>query len=739
VIEAMNRKTTGLTKKETAATTGSDLANADRPIRSASEDQLGRARFAKVLAAQISRMPQQDSSVLALQGAWGSGKSSVLNMVAELLRTDQEPHVIFNFNPWFFSSQEELIQRFFAELAGMLLAEPAKRLKSLGKSIAAYGDAVGPLGGVLSLVPGVGKALEGAPKALKFAGKLIEERSGAPGGDVQTQRGQLEELLLKSGQRFVVLVDDVDRLDRAELREIFRLVRLVADFPCMTYVLAFDRPSVARILNPADPDEADRYLEKIVQAAIDLPEVDGELVRRMVAKEIQRAVEELPEEWLDHQRWPDCFGFALLPLFETPRDVRRYANLLELALGALAEEVTLVDLLVLEAVRAAAPRAYQELVARRDVIATAPDDYVTDGGWDHRKKAIEEALKAIEEAAGSRAEPIRHVCRLLFPATRAVTENMHYGSDSAVAWRRDRRVAHSEVFEIYVQYDLPPHVVSQATVTSILRSSIDDAMEAVSRVPDERLQSLYGRMAHYEGRVPPERVPIVAAVMMEAFHRLPEANAMFEVRPDILLGRVLLRLIRPIETEARRAAIATGLVSSVQSLSATLELVTLVGHHENAGHKLVSELEWRSLEALLARRVRDSTPGRLAQERDLAELLDLASGLDEPPASAEWVISLLEQDEVFLALIGSALRVGWSSSLGSLHERTDHDLPWPALIRLVGEVLLVRRVREVLARRRPKDQDDRTRAGIALRVAQEYVDGRRRPGSSRDGRPDASD
>ena len=59
------------------------LFSADRPIASREEDLLGRSGFAESLASAIKGWTGNDSLIIALYGSWGSGKSSVKNMVLD--------------------------------------------------------------------------------------------------------------------------------------------------------------------------------------------------------------------------------------------------------------------------------------------------------------------------------------------------------------------------------------------------------------------------------------------------------------------------------------------------------------------------------------------------------------------------------------------------------------------------------------------------------------------------------
>ena len=66
----------------------------DRPIHRRSEDRLGRAGFANAIAKAIRGWRGRESLVIALYGQWGSGKSSVKNMVRETLKESSPKPVV---------------------------------------------------------------------------------------------------------------------------------------------------------------------------------------------------------------------------------------------------------------------------------------------------------------------------------------------------------------------------------------------------------------------------------------------------------------------------------------------------------------------------------------------------------------------------------------------------------------------------------------------------------------------
>jgi hypothetical protein len=112
----------------------------DNPIRTRAADQLGRAKFADHLTTFLAEEPGEEGLVVALTGPWGEGKTSVLNMVRERLE-NEHARTVLSFNPWMFSSRDQLVRVFFEQAA-----------PSCGARLLSYGQALAPL----TFVPLVG-------------------------------------------------------------------------------------------------------------------------------------------------------------------------------------------------------------------------------------------------------------------------------------------------------------------------------------------------------------------------------------------------------------------------------------------------------------------------------------------------------------------------------------------------------------------------------------------------------
>lgn len=132
--------------------------DADYPITKCDDDRLGRTDIARHIADMLYHAPVDHSIVFGLSGTWGSGKTSLLNMVGELLGTYDEPPIIVRFNPWNYPVGTDLVKPFLALLAKEIRhACSENKARNLADAIGDYADVLasmipsnfGVLGGLI--------------------------------------------------------------------------------------------------------------------------------------------------------------------------------------------------------------------------------------------------------------------------------------------------------------------------------------------------------------------------------------------------------------------------------------------------------------------------------------------------------------------------------------------------------------------------------------------------------------
>ena len=202
--------------------------NVERPIEAERDDRLLRQDFvSRLLGALIEPEGRATGIVLGLTGPAGSGKSSILNMVAERAEANHPATTVVMFNPWLANRRNGLIHAFFTEVTAALEAGPkkprsahAEKSRDLAQAFFKYGKRIAPADDNIWFCDG-GAAAAGIDRL----------RQSLTGGDTcRRMRDELTLALDESGTEVLVLIDEIDRLDDRDIMLCTQLVRSVADF-----------------------------------------------------------------------------------------------------------------------------------------------------------------------------------------------------------------------------------------------------------------------------------------------------------------------------------------------------------------------------------------------------------------------------------------------------------------------------------------------------------------------------
>lgn len=445
--------------------------SSDRPSTNPAQDLFGHAPFAKNLARAIRGYRSSDGIVLALYGPWGSGKSTVLAYVEHELEQgpEDERPVVVSFNPWWFSGQEHLAKAFLGQLQAVLPAKHAG-FKALGNKLAEFGGALGgaaDLAGAAFGIPLGGKAIEAGAKLFATKPK-----------DVPALKKAISGLLMEEKKRVLVLIDDIDRLAPDEVRQLFTVIKALADFPYVTYLLAFDREVAATAISEQTGLPGDRYLEKIIQVPFELPKVDHSALLQALCVRLDTVMAPTPEGRFESHYWNNVFYSGLHRLFSVPRDIVRLTNALSVTYPAVVGEVNPVDFIAIECLRVFLPSVY-------DVIRTSPEQFC---GYKaigtHGDKASVQAFHEawLQKVPEDLRASTRELVQQLFPRLESVWSNTHYSGDSLLRWRAKLQVCVPDIFPAYFRLSLPAGTVTRADVDALLASTHNpDAFAKVLR------------------------------------------------------------------------------------------------------------------------------------------------------------------------------------------------------------------------------------------------------------------
>ena len=487
----------------------------EHPIERPEEDELGRFPFAEQFAAAVRDHLGNESLVIALNGAWGSGKSSIWKMAQFALEKDQQrktPEIVY-FPLWEISGAEPLAAEFFSKLSEAVdralvnAGEPP--LRGL---VLRYGERVA--GGLQT----VGKLSEAAGELgvswLSFAGKVTGVVSGWFTASKEKLKARIAESLRRLPQPVIVVFDDIDRLTADEVALLFRLVKANADFPRFVYVLLFDREYAKAALDEVAGQRGDEFIEKVVQVTIDVPAPHPGQLRSILDAELRRLANELKTEitgWLE-ERVDFLLEQVLLPAVRHLRDVRRYVNSLRFHTRTLTQhgafQANFVDLAALEAARIWMPAFHDGVRRRRSELVRQSRGY----SYPERGAGTGERFEELVQLAGTQfrtsAERILH---LVFGVAKGGLS--HNGRDEFLA---HRRAAHDDFFDLYFQFELSADSLGQHEINALLASAESPEGFAASLrrfLAAGRLPTVFDYLRAHKTTSPEERRNIVQALV----------------------------------------------------------------------------------------------------------------------------------------------------------------------------------------------------------------------------------
>jgi predicted KAP-like P-loop ATPase len=282
--------------------------------------------------------------------------------------TESGDLVIIDFKCWWFQGEEALTLAFLQELKAALekgLGEKAKELLSkLGKKLLQARPVVGPA--VNLATAGAGRAL--ASGALDFATRFFSD-----GESLEKVFSDLSEAIAKQEKRFLVIIDDIDRLTPDEALQIFRLVKSVGRLPNVMYLLVFDRELAEKAVKERYPSEGPHFLEKIIQASFELPIPPRDELNNAVLAEIEKRCGTPQED--DLRRFFNIFYDAISPYIVVPRDIVRLSNAMSVSWPAIASEVNIADYVALEVMRLNEPILYDRIRLNKHRVCGLESEY----------------------------------------------------------------------------------------------------------------------------------------------------------------------------------------------------------------------------------------------------------------------------------------------------------------------------------------------------------------------------
>lgn len=655
-------------------------AHNDRPIGQPAEDRFGIDPFAQALAASIRKIKSPEGIVIALNGPWGSGKSSAMNLVLHHLKdaTEKGDLAVINFKCWWFRGEEALALAFFRELyagIGPTLGDKFKKaLPKIGARLLKAGSVLSAGSDLAGVTPGVGTL---ASSAMSWVADFIKTDD-----TVEKLQGELTKALAEQDKRFLIVIDDIDRLAPDEALLIFRLVKSVGRLPNVIYLLVFDRELAEAIVSERYPSEGPHYLEKIIQAGFDLPRPRQVDLNNELLRQIEVICGSPPEDAI--VRFMNVFHDVIAPEITTPRDLIRTTNALSVTWPAVGGEVDRADFVGLEIIRLFQPSLYRIVRASKHQLCGTGDRY---GRRDRDSEGEVNAmfLDAVPEKDKQRVK--RSLMRL-FPRLEYAWNNLSYGADSATNWSRDRLVCSEDHFDSYFRFSIGDEVLSRAELDELISKAADEtfvkasmraALGVIRRDGSTKAKLILDELNLHAARVDEKAVgPLLKAL----FEIADELDVDSDKERGFSFGDNELRLhwlLRSLTRDRFDLTVRSKLLVAACKAASLAWFVDFARsaydqHHPRDGKRpaeepdcLTTKSDAKALHALALRRIRNASKSdELGSSKRLAYLmfrwLDLAA--DDGLEVKRWTKKQMKDDAMIAVFAKAFTSHSWSQGMG---------------------------------------------------------------------------
>jgi predicted KAP-like P-loop ATPase len=369
----------------------------DRPIRAFSEDKLDRKAL---ILSLVKRLISDGAPVIALIGAYGDGKTSILYLLENELRR-----------------QNTVVVRFKSSLPGDDLTLVSTLFNSISKQLRSR-FFVRHLRNVLKRLT---RRISGlVPHTTSGLREMFAEPS---------QQDELQELTDKLAtlpvHRVVVMLDDMDRMQGSELRMLLKIIRASEDYPKLSFVCAFNKKALVDALvrhqvidritlsfastsdtvpsgtavgqiSADDTRAGYEFLEKFFPVQVPVPKLDDGQIGKEFNYRFNQFAERngmsmLPE---DTAAFDEAFRPFWKPLFlpslNNLRKINSYFNALNASFSLVKEEVNLIDFMCIELLRQIDPEIYEQVFKNRSLFYYPEWDILR---WDERVVTLDDPTK----------------------------------------------------------------------------------------------------------------------------------------------------------------------------------------------------------------------------------------------------------------------------------------------------------------------------------------------------------
>ena len=632
----------------------------DAPITTVKEDQegLNRNNFAENLAKNINNHYNQGEDneclVIGLMGEWGDGKTSVLNLTQKHLKEINSKVEIVNFHPWLYSSYNQLIHLFFEDLINSITGDDLKdelrkyslKLDKLSLTKTIISETLGSFSNSLKNV------------FEEFAPKNSEEKT------LNQLKNSINEELVN--HKVLCIIDDIDRLTKEEISEMFRLLKIIANFNNTIYLVAFDKKVVSDALNTIHQD-GEKYIEKIINVPLELSAITTLELENIFMKKINETVKKFRIKNYNEHRLNSFLDFydddssknlGVIYLFSNLRDITRFFNILNFNIELIKEEVNFEDFITITAIQVFKPEIYNNIKNNEFLFTEYTDNEFSSD--ESRNKKISTDKKEYEKLTEENLN-LNAILDKLFPKIHHIYHpkfTSAYVSDFADS---NLLICHPNHFKSYFKLNDNLKIISEYEINFVI-AQINENNNQQLLLKFKRLDS-EGKLNEFISLLR-NRINRISENSYKSFlnslFRL-DLNTFKNTIPIKYIENIIIELIYRLKPEKRFKTIKETYYNNSQNIIILNNLISSIkkdnhNPHDIDGSPILTDIEINQLKEFLIQKYKDFTQNKtFTNTVKLPILLSIGKNLNLNNEVNNFVKNLISTEKGFIFFLHSFL------------------------------------------------------------------------------------
>ena len=520
---------------------------------------------------------------------------------------------------------------------------------------------------------------------LKKIADYFDKKAEYYSKSVSEVKREIKNELIERQKKLVVVIDDIDRLNQSEIRQIFRLIRVNADFPNMIYLLAFDRKIIEKNLEEQIGVSGKDYLNKIVQVNFNIPFTKPSKISTFLFKELDRILSVLPESaqkyfGQDDPYWVNIYHSGFKNFFKNIRDVKRFASSLEFNISQMYQgevmEVNPIDFIAIEAIRVFAPDFYSFMRNKGTLFTSTDRGERSSKGSNPRKDEIE---KALNELPIETKESVLELLKRLYPQIDGLFQYGYssHGDEWQSIWSKNLRVCASNNFDSY--FTLIPggdeEELSQFEIENILsKSNSEEEFEKVIReyIGKMKVRKVLQRIQDFtddQNRITQENAKNVVRALFNISDDLPEEKVgMLDFGADMDLMRIIYQLLKRETDKNKNFELFKEAIPLSRGLFGPVQEISLETSRKEKGKDpdefVVPEDKIEELQKLCLEKIKGTSTNDLLKHRYLLYILYRWKEWDKEEKWKEIIKEITDDDVKLLLFVAKFVSESKSQTIG---------------------------------------------------------------------------